>query len=46
VGSKSGQVRVQVEVGNGEKVRFWKDTWVGSASLAIQFWDIYSVINE
>jgi hypothetical protein len=34
------------KVGNGEKVRFWEDNWVGPASLAIQFWDIYSLINE
>jgi hypothetical protein len=27
-------------------VRFWEDLWFGSCSLAIQFWDLYSIINE
>jgi hypothetical protein len=27
-------------------VRFWEDVWVGNSSLAIQFWDIYSIVNE
>jgi hypothetical protein len=24
-------------VGNGKKIRFWEDNWLGSSSLAIQF---------
>jgi hypothetical protein len=27
-------------------VRFWEVIWVGNSSLAIQFWDIYSIVNE
>jgi hypothetical protein len=27
-------------------VKFLKDQWFGSCSLAIQYWDIYSIINE
>ena len=34
------------KVGNERKVRFWEDTWLGSSSLAIQFWPIYRIINE
>jgi hypothetical protein len=34
------------KVGNGAKVRFWEDIWVGTSSLAIQFWDIYYIVNE
>jgi hypothetical protein len=34
------------KVGNGKKIRFWEDQWFGSCSLAIQFWGIYSIINE
>jgi hypothetical protein len=30
----------------GAKVRFWEDVWVGNSSLDIQFWDIYSIVNE
>jgi hypothetical protein len=32
-------------VGNGKKIRFWEDTWVGNTSLAILYWLLY-VINE
>jgi hypothetical protein len=34
------------EVGDRRKVRFWEDQWFGSCSLAIQYWKIYSIINE
>lgn len=33
-------------VGNGHKVRFWEDVWLGSSSLAIQFWKLYRIVNE
>lgn len=33
-------------VGNGEKVRFWEDTWHGTAPLATHFWELYSIANE
>jgi hypothetical protein len=33
-------------VGDGKKVRFWKDQWFGSCSLVNQYWEIYSIINE
>jgi hypothetical protein len=33
-------------VGNGRKIKFWEDEWFGSSSLAIQYWDLYSIINE
>jgi hypothetical protein len=28
------------------KVRFWEDVWLESCSLAIQYWEIYSIVNE
>jgi hypothetical protein len=31
---------------NGRKVRFWEDLWFRTCSLTIQFWEIYSIINE
>jgi hypothetical protein len=34
------------KIGNGRKVRFWEDNWIGPSSLAIQFWEIYVLINE
>jgi hypothetical protein len=33
------------KVGNGSKVRFWEDMWIGTSSLAIQYWDLYCLIN-
>lgn len=33
-------------VGNGRKIKFWEDIWFGTSPLAVQFWDLYSVVNE
>jgi hypothetical protein len=33
-------------VGDGTKVRFWEDTWFGSAPLTVQFWKLYCVCNK
>ena len=33
-------------IGNGRKVRFWEDNWIGVACLAIIFWDLYVLVNE
>jgi hypothetical protein len=33
-------------VGNGLRNRFWEDRWFGSCSLAIQFWELYILVNE
>jgi hypothetical protein len=35
-----------MEVGNGRKIRLWEDTWIGSSSLANQFYPLYRIINE
>jgi hypothetical protein len=34
------------QVGDGRRIRFWEDQWFSSCSLAIQYWDLYSIINE
>src|SRR5947207_1605821 len=34
------------KIGNGEKVKFWKDNWLGSSSLVIQYWGLYRIVNE
>jgi hypothetical protein len=34
------------KLGNGCKIRFWEDVWIDNSSPAIQFWEIYSIINE
>jgi len=33
-------------VGDGKKVRFWEDHWFGNSSLAVQFWQLYTINNE
>jgi len=42
---QAAQMGIMWHVGNGERVRFWEDHWLGNSSLAIQFWPLY-VINE
>jgi hypothetical protein len=34
------------KVGNGKKICFWEDNWLGPSSLAIQYWDLYRLVNE
>jgi hypothetical protein len=33
-------------VGRGDKVRFWEDLWIGTSSIAIQYWELYCLVNE
>jgi hypothetical protein len=33
------------KIGNGRKARFWEDLWFGSCNQAIQYWNIYSIVN-
>jgi len=34
------------KIGNSQKVKFWEDNWLGTSSLAIQFWKLYEIVNE
>jgi hypothetical protein len=34
------------KVGNCKKVRLWEDNWLGSSSLAIQFWPLYRIVEK
>lgn len=34
------------KIGNGKKVLFWEDNWLGPSSLAVQYWEIYVIVNE
>ncbi|RVW26926.1 putative ribonuclease H protein [Vitis vinifera] len=36
---------VRLVVGNGERIRFWKDLWWGNQTLCSQFADLYRVIS-
>jgi hypothetical protein len=44
--SKAAKLEFRWHLGNGRKVRFWEYLWFDTCSLAIQFWDIYSIVNE
>jgi hypothetical protein len=33
-------------LGNGKRIRFWEDTWVGNSPLCVQFFEIYAICNE
>lgn len=37
---------LQVDVENGKKVNLWEDNRLGPSILAIQFWEIYVLVNE
>jgi hypothetical protein len=44
--AQAARMGYRQKIGDGCKVRFWKDQWFGTYSLAIQFWDVYSIVNE
>jgi hypothetical protein len=43
---KAAKMGYQWKVGDGEKVKFWEDHWFGTCSLAIQYWEVYFLVNE
>jgi hypothetical protein len=44
--AKAAKMGFRWKIGDGKKVKFWKDNWLGSSSLAIQYWDLYVIANE
>jgi hypothetical protein len=44
--AKAAKMGYRWKIGNGEKVKFWEDNWLGSSSLAIQLWNLYAIVNE
>jgi hypothetical protein len=42
---QAAKVGIRWKIGNGEKIRFWEDQWIGNSSLAIMYWPLY-FINE
>jgi hypothetical protein len=44
--AKAAKMGYKWNIGNEQKVRFWEDHWFGSCSLAIELWEIYSIVNE
>jgi hypothetical protein len=44
--AKAAKMGYRWKVGNGKKIKFWEDNWLGHSSLAVQFWDLYLIVNE
>jgi hypothetical protein len=44
--AKAAKMGYMWKVGNGRTIKFWEDHWFGSCSLAIQFWEVYFLLNE
>jgi hypothetical protein len=44
--ARAAKMSFRWKLGKWDKVRFWEDQWFITYSLAIQFWDIYSIMNE
>jgi hypothetical protein len=44
--AKAAKMGYRWKVGDGRKIKFWEDNWMGSSSLAIQFWELYVIVNE
>jgi hypothetical protein len=44
--AKAAKMGFKWKIGKGDKVLFWEDQWFGSCSLAIQYREIYSIVNE
>ena len=38
--------RVKFLVGNGMSTRFWEDTWLGEAPLALQYPTLYNIVQR
>jgi hypothetical protein len=44
--AQAAKMRYRWKYGNGKRIRLWEDQWMGTCSLAIQFWEIYMIVNE
>jgi hypothetical protein len=44
--ARAAKVGYPRSVGNGNKIQFWEDQWLGNTSLSIMFWDLYYVCNQ
>jgi hypothetical protein len=44
--AKLAKMGYQWKIGNGRNVMLWEDQWLGTSSLAIQYWELYCLANE
>ncbi|WVZ50554.1 hypothetical protein U9M48_001796 [Paspalum notatum var. saurae] len=43
---KAARMGFRWKIGDGKRVKFWEDNWLGTSSLATQFWDLYVLVNK
>jgi hypothetical protein len=44
--AKAAKMGIRWKIEDGKKVKFCEDNWLGTSSLAIQFWELYVILNE
>ena len=44
--SKAAQLGVRWKIGDGRSVRFWEDLWFGTCSIAILYWELYTIADK
>jgi hypothetical protein len=44
--SRVAKMDYKWKLGKGTRIHFWEDVWIGTTSLAIQYWMIYCLVNE
>ena len=44
--SKAAQLGVRWKIGDGRSVRFWEDLWFGTCSIAILYWELYTIADQ
>lgn len=44
--AKAAKMGYRWKIGDGRMIKFWEDNWLGNSSLAIQYWDLYVLVNE
>jgi hypothetical protein len=44
--AKAAKMGFRWKIGDGKRVSFWEDNWIGPSNLAVQFWDLYVIVNE
>lgn len=44
--SKAAKLGTRWKIGDGKTTRFWENLWFGNCSLAIQFWELYTIADQ
>jgi hypothetical protein len=44
--ASASKIGFRWKIGDGKKVMFWEDNWLGYSSLAIKYWEVYVLVQE